>query len=174
MTPVPFAYWRNQFRQSIYKEGVIDVAEPLIHGPDAGDHEAGDPASADDQLAKVGGLLASAALQTQLGQNERISLYRPVGEATFPGHYGLGIPMWRQEPSSPWPASTASPGRCAAAPRPAPSSGGTAPPAPPAPVSGRASQPLPTGPELVQSQLDSLAGRIHKVTARRVIYGLPG
>ena len=125
---------------AVSQDRVVEEAEPFLHGPVAGDDAAGDPVSADDQLVKVGGLLAGEPVETQVGQDEQISLYRPVAPATLRGSHGIGIamrdqrslrrPWWRPGPSSPWPVSTASPGRCGAAPRPPPSSGGTAPPAP--------------------------------------------
>ena len=124
----------------------------------------------DDQLVKVGGLLSGEPVEAQIGQDEQTSLYRPVDESPLRGTLGVGFAMSdqrslsRPEPSSPWPASTASPGRCAAAPHPPPSSGDTAPPAP---GSGRASQPFPAGPGLVQAQLDTLAGRVHLVSPLR-------
>ena len=125
---------------AVAQDRVVEEAEPSVHRPVAGDDEAGDPVSADDQLVEVGGLLSGEAVEAQIGQDEQTSLYRPVGAATLRGTPGIGTaigdqrslsrPGRRPRPSSPWPVSTASPGRCAAAPRPPPSSGGTAPPAP--------------------------------------------
>ena len=121
---------------AVAEDGVIEEAEPFLHSPVAGDDEAGDPMATDDQLVKVGGLLSGEPVEAQIGQDEQTSLYRPVDESPLRGTLGVGFAMSdqrslsRPEPSSPWPASTASPGRCAAAPCPPPSSGGTAPPAP--------------------------------------------
>ena len=120
---------------AVAQDGIIEEAEPFLHGPIAGDDGAGDPVSADDQLVEVGGLLSRKPVQAQVVQDEQTSLYLPVGAATLRGPPGIGIAMGDQRslsrpgPSSPWPVSTASPGRCAAAPRPLPSSGGTVPPA---------------------------------------------
>ncbi len=125
---------------AVARDRVFEEAEPFLHSPVAGDDEAGDPMATDDQLVEVSGLLAGKAVQAQVVQDEQTSLYRPAGAATLRGPPGIGFAMgdqrslsrpgWRPGPSSPWPASTASPGRCAAAPRPPPSFGGTAPPAP--------------------------------------------
>ena len=125
---------------AVAEDGIIKETEPFLLGPVAGDDAAGDPVSADDQLVEVSRLRSGEPVEAQVGQDEQTSLYRPVGAATLRGSPGIGIAMGdqrslsrpgrRQEPSSPWPASTASPRRCAAAPRPPPSSGGTAPPAP--------------------------------------------
>ena len=127
---------------AVAEDGIVEEAEPLFHRPVAGDDAAGDPVAADDQLVEVGGLLAGEPVEAQIVEGEQTSLYLPVGAAILRGPHGIGTaiaigdqrslsrPGWRPEPSSPWPASTASPGRCAAAPRPPPSSGGTAPPAP--------------------------------------------
>ena len=133
---------------AVAQDGIIEEAEPFLHGPIAGDDAAGDPVSADDQFVQIGGLLSGEPVEAQVVQDEQTSLYRPVGAATLRGPPGIGVaigdqrslsrPGWRPRPSSPWPESTASPGRCAAAPRPPPSSGGTAPPAP---GSGRAGVP---------------------------------
>ena len=125
---------------AVAQAGAIKEAESFLHGPVAGDYEAGAPVSADDQLVEVSRLRSGEPVEAQDGQDEQTSLYLPVGAATLPGPPGIGIAMRdqrslsrpgrRPEPSSPWPASTASPGQCGAAPRPPPSSGGTAPPAP--------------------------------------------
>ena len=156
---------RQPVQGTVAEDRVVEEAEPFLHGPVAGDDAAGDPMATDDQLVEVGGLLASEPVETRVGQDEEISLYLPVGAATRLGDLGVGIAMRdqrsisrpgrRQEPSSPWPASTASPGRCAAAPRPAPSSGGTAPPAL---VSGRAGVPAASRqprPSLIRSLVES-------------------
>ena len=39
----------------------------------------------DDQLVEVGGLLGGEPVEAQIGQDEQISLYRPVGAATLRG-----------------------------------------------------------------------------------------
>ena len=67
---------------AVAEDGVVEEAEPFLHGPIAGDDEAGDPMATDDQLVEVGGLLAPEPVETQVGQDEDISLYRPVGAAT--------------------------------------------------------------------------------------------
>ena len=121
---------------AVAEDGVIEEAEPFLHSPVAGDDEAGNPMATDDQLVEVSRLRSGEPVEAQIGQDEQTSLYRPVDESPLRGTLGVGFAMSdqrslsRPEPSSPWPASTASPGRCGAAPRPPPSSGGTAPPAP--------------------------------------------
>ena len=125
---------------AVAQDRVVEEAGPLLHSPIAGDDEAGDSMSAGDQLVEVGGLLVGEPVEAQIVEGEQTSLYLPVGETTLRGSRGIGFAIGDQRslsrpgrqpgPSSPWPVSTASPGRCAAAPRPPPSSGGTAPPAP--------------------------------------------
>ena len=127
-------------QRAVTQDRIVEEAEPSVHRPVAGDDAAGDLVAADDQLVEVSRLRSGEPVPAQIGQDEQTSLYRPVGGATLRGPPGIGVamrdqrslsrPKWRPGPSSPWPASTASPGRCAAAPRPPPSSGGTAPPAP--------------------------------------------
>ena len=51
---------------------VIKEAEQFFHGPVAGDDEAGDPVSADDQLVEVCGLLGGEAVETQIVQNQQV------------------------------------------------------------------------------------------------------
>ena len=120
----------------VAEDEVVEETQPLVHAPVVGDDEAGDPMATDDQLVEVSRLQSGEPVETQIGRNEQTSLYRPVGAATLRGSRGIGVAMRDQRslsrpgPSSPWPASTASPGRCGAARRPPPSSGGTAPPAP--------------------------------------------
>ena len=46
---------------AVTEDGVIEEAEPFLHGPIAGDDEAGDPVSVDGQLIEVGGLLSGEA-----------------------------------------------------------------------------------------------------------------
>ena len=133
---------------AVAEDGVVEETQPLVHASVVGDDEAGDPMATDDQLVEVSRLQSGEPVEAQISQDEQTSLYRPVGAATLRGSHGIDIaigdqrslirPGWRPRPSSPWPESTASPGRCAAAPRPPPSSGGTAPPAP---VSGQAGVP---------------------------------
>ena len=94
---------------AVAQDGVIEEAEPFLHGPVAGDDEAGDPVSADDQLVEVGGLLAGEPVEAQVAQDEQTSLYPPVGAATRLGDLGVEIAMRDQK-------STCRPGR-----RPGPS-----------------------------------------------------
>ena len=57
---------------AVAQDGIIEEAEPFLHGPVAGDDAAGDPVSADDQLVKVGGLLAGEPVEAQVGQDEQV------------------------------------------------------------------------------------------------------
>ena len=47
--------------------------------------------AANDQLVKVGGLLSGEAVEAQVGQDERVSLYRPVGAAILRDPPGIGV-----------------------------------------------------------------------------------
>ena len=47
----------------------------------------------DDQLVEVGRLQSGEPVETQVGQDEQTSLYRPVGAATLRGSPGIGIAM---------------------------------------------------------------------------------
>ena len=120
-------------QRAVTQDRIVEEAEPSVHRPVAGDDAAGDLAAADDQLVEVSRLRSGEPVEAQIGQDEQTSLYRPVGAATLRGPPGIGVtigdqrslsrPGRRPAPSSPWPASTASPGRCGAAPRPAPGPG---------------------------------------------------
>ena len=70
---------------AVAEDGVIEEAEPLFHRPVAGDDEVGDPVATDDQLVEVGRLQSGEPVEAQVGQDEQISLYRPVGAATLRG-----------------------------------------------------------------------------------------
>ena len=57
---------------AVPQDGVVEEAEPLPHGPVAGDDEAGDPVPADDQFVQVCRLLAGEAVQPQVVQDEQV------------------------------------------------------------------------------------------------------
>ena len=78
---------------AVTEDGVVEETEPFLHRPVAGDDEAGDPMATDDQLVEVGGLLAGEPVETQVGQDEQTSLYRPVGAAILRGSPGIGVAM---------------------------------------------------------------------------------
>ena len=49
---------------TVAQDGVVEETEPFLHGPVAGDDEAGDPMAADDQLVEVCGLLSGEPVET--------------------------------------------------------------------------------------------------------------
>ena len=57
---------------AVAQDGVFEEAEPFLHRQVAGDDEAGDPVSADDQLVEVGGLLGGEPVQAQVVQDEQV------------------------------------------------------------------------------------------------------
>lgn len=52
--------------------GVIEEADPFLHGAVAGDYEAGGSVSADDELVEVGRLLGSELMQAQVVQDQQV------------------------------------------------------------------------------------------------------
>ena len=50
---------------AVTQDGVIEEAEPFLHGPIAGYDAAGYPVSADDQLVEVGRLLGGEPVEVQ-------------------------------------------------------------------------------------------------------------
>ena len=60
---------------AIAQNGVVNEAQPLVHGAVAGDDEAGRPVSVEDEFVKVGGLLRSESVQAKVIQNEQVRLY---------------------------------------------------------------------------------------------------
>ena len=46
---------------TVAEYGIVEEAEPFVHRPVAGDHEAGGPVAVKDQLIEVGGLLCCEA-----------------------------------------------------------------------------------------------------------------
>ena len=67
---------------AVAQDGVVEEAEPFLHRPVAGDDEAGDPVSGDNQVIEVGRLLVGLAAEAQVGQ---ISVCLPVGGETLRG-----------------------------------------------------------------------------------------
>ena len=59
-------------RGALAQDWAIKEAELLLHGPIAGGGEAGDPATADDQLVEVGRLLGGEAVETQIVEDEQV------------------------------------------------------------------------------------------------------
>ena len=48
---------------AVAEDGVLEQAQPLVHGPVASDDEAGSPVAVDDQFVQVRGLLGGEAVQ---------------------------------------------------------------------------------------------------------------
>ena len=59
-------------QRAVPEYGVVEEAEPFLDAAVAGDHEAGDAMSADDQLVEVGGLLGGEAMEAQVVQDEQV------------------------------------------------------------------------------------------------------
>ena len=57
---------------AVAQDGIVEEAEPLLHGPVAGDDHAGGTMPADDQLVEVCGLLGGEAVETQIVQNQQV------------------------------------------------------------------------------------------------------
>ena len=72
----------------------------ILHGQVAGDGEAGDPVSADDQLVEIGGLLAGEPVEAQVVQDEKIwrreGAEGPVHRVAHPDYEYLDLGrMWQ-------------------------------------------------------------------------------
>ena len=57
---------------AVAEDGVLEESQPFVHGPVAGDDEAGDPVAVEDQFIKVGRLLSREAVQAQVVQDEQV------------------------------------------------------------------------------------------------------
>ena len=76
---------------TVPEDGVVKEAEPFLHASVAGDHEAGDPVPADDQLIEVGGLLGGEAVETQVVQDQPVRRQKgPEGPVDGVVNSGLG------------------------------------------------------------------------------------
>ena len=56
---------------AIAEDGVVEEAQPSVHGPVAGDDEAGRPMAIEDQLVEIGGLLGSEPMQPEVVEDEQ-------------------------------------------------------------------------------------------------------
>ena len=57
---------------TVAQDGVVEEAQPFVHGPVAGDHEAGSPVPVEDQVVEVGGLLGGEPVQAQVVDDEQV------------------------------------------------------------------------------------------------------
>ena len=56
---------------AVAQDGVIEEAEPFVHGPVAGDDEAGRPMPVEDEFVEVGGLLGGQAMEPRSSRMSR-------------------------------------------------------------------------------------------------------
>ena len=56
---------------AVAQDGVIEETQPFVHGPVAGDDEAGRPMPIEDEFVEVGGLLGGQAMETQVIEDSR-------------------------------------------------------------------------------------------------------
>ena len=56
---------------AVAQDGVIEETQPFVHGPVAGDDEAGRPMPIEDEFVEVGGLLGGQAMETQVIEMSR-------------------------------------------------------------------------------------------------------
>ena len=76
---------------AVGEDGVVEETEPFVDGPVAGDHEAGHPVAADDQLVEVGGLVGREPVQAQVVHDQQVrSQEGPEGSVHRVIHPGLG------------------------------------------------------------------------------------
>ena len=59
-------------QSNVSEDGIVEQAKPLVHRAVAGDDEAGDAMSADDQLVEIGGLLGGEPVETQVIQDQQV------------------------------------------------------------------------------------------------------
>ena len=57
---------------AVAEDGIVEEAEPFLHGPVGGDDEAGDAVPADDQLVEVGGLLGGEPVEAEVVEDEQV------------------------------------------------------------------------------------------------------
>ena len=53
-------------RLAVAQDGVLEQAQPLVHGTIAGDDEAGHPVPVEYELVEIGGLLGGEAVEAQV------------------------------------------------------------------------------------------------------------
>ena len=74
---------------AVAQDRVVEEAEPFLHGPIAGDDEAGDPVSADDQFVQIGGLMSGEPVEAQVVQDEQVPGRGRSGRCAPPS-----CPLW--------------------------------------------------------------------------------
>ena len=85
---------------TVAQDWIVTEAEPFLHGPVAGDDEAGDSVPADDQLVEVCGLLGGEAVETQIVQNQQVRAEEgPEGNRAF--SFSLSLKGETQGPRKP-------------------------------------------------------------------------
>ena len=57
---------------AVAEDGVVEQAEPFLHGPIGGDDEAGDRVTADYELVQISRLLGCKAVEAQVIQDEQV------------------------------------------------------------------------------------------------------
>ncbi len=78
---------------AVAEDRIVEEAEPFVHGPVAGDDEAGRPVAIEDELVEISGLLWGEPVQTEVVDDEEIGREEGV-------RYGPA--SCRPEPG-PWP-----------------------------------------------------------------------
>ena len=78
-------------RSAVAQDGIVEQAEPLVHGPVAGDDETGWPMTVEDEFVEVGGLLGGEPVQSEGVEDEQIGGQEgPRGAICRVVHPGLG------------------------------------------------------------------------------------
>ena len=57
---------------AVAEDGVIEEVEPFVHGPVAGDDEAGRSVAMEDQFVEIGGLLGCEPVQAEVVEDEQV------------------------------------------------------------------------------------------------------
>ena len=58
--------------RAVAEDGVVEEAQPFVHGQVAGDDEAGRPMAIEDQFVEIGGLLWGEPVQTEVVEDEQV------------------------------------------------------------------------------------------------------
>ena len=78
-------------QSAVAQDGVIEEAQPFVHGPVAGDDEAGRPMPVEDEFVEVGGLLGGQAMETQVIEDEQVGGTGRYGPPSCPLGPGSGF-----------------------------------------------------------------------------------
>ena len=98
---------------AVAQDGVIEETQPFVHGPVAGDDEAGRPVPVEDEFVEVGGLLGGQAMETQVIEDEQVGRDRKDRKARSTELSTLAWVMALKK-SSAWLKRTVCPARMAA------------------------------------------------------------